>query len=204
MSSGTRRQPSTPNASSQRLFGGGNAARRRASSGRRASRQHRGIRGDYRAGKLDADDWSTFRDELADELDAATAQRERLAQQLADIERDQETADAEEQVYELLANIRRSIAGEVKTAVGVEAVRVALTRLFSGFVLHPRRNPRYDGRGRAELVDAGTDLMIELQVREQALVGYTESGMYPVLRQEPLHHNNQRDGLPIRYASGPS
>ena len=52
-------------------------------------------------------------------------------------------------------------------------------RLFSGFVLHPRRNPRYDGRGRAELVDAGTDLMIELQVREQALVGYTEERHVP-------------------------
>jgi hypothetical protein len=132
------------------------------------------------------------------ELHAAKAEAERLTDSEAEAERDRDAIDAERDVLEMLADIRKSMAGEIQTAVGAEAVRAALSRLFSGFSLHPRRNPRYEGRGRSELVDAGDELMIELQVRERALVGYSHTGMYPVLRREPLHENNQRDGLPIR------
>jgi Recombinase/Recombinase zinc beta ribbon domain len=162
------------------------------------------IRRDYRDGKLDVADWLAFRDEMTAELSAAKAEAERLADSEAEAERDREAVDAESEVLEMLAVIRKSMAGEIQTAVGADAVRAALSRLFSRFILHPRRNPRYEGRGRSELVDAGDELMIELQVRERALVGYSDRGMYPVLRREALHDNNQHDGLPIRYASGPS
>jgi hypothetical protein len=53
--------------------------------------------------------------------------------------------------------------------------------------------------GRAELVDAGADKMIELASAKQALVGYDER-LLPVLRREPLYdaENKQRIGLPWR------
>jgi hypothetical protein len=42
--------------------------------------------------------------------------------------------------------------------------------------------------------------MIELRVRPAALVGYSEDGMYKVLRREPLRHaeNNHRVGSATR------
>jgi DNA invertase Pin-like site-specific DNA recombinase len=162
------------------------------------------IRRDYRDGRLDADEWRSLRDEITPELDAAKAEEERLARSKLAIERNLKAADTEQNVVEMLADIRRSMAGEIQTAVGADAVRAALSRLFSDFILHPQKGARYKGQGRSELVDAGDELMIELRVREHTLVGYSDFGMYPVLRREALLPNNQYDGLPIRYASGPS
>jgi hypothetical protein len=75
-------------------------------------------------------------------------------------------------VLERLGEIRRPIAGETD-ARGVDAVRAALSRLFSAFVVHPQENPRYEGQGRSKLVDVGHDLMIELVVHERALEAMT-------------------------------
>ena len=64
-----------------------------------------------------------------------------------------ELVDAEADGFAQLAEIRKAIAGEVKSAADVDAVRAALSRLFDGFVLHPQQGARYEGQGRAELVD---------------------------------------------------
>jgi DNA invertase Pin-like site-specific DNA recombinase len=164
------------------------------------------IRQDYKDGRLSAADWIDLRDELTAEQQSAHAEVERLTAARADIERDDERADAEQDTLALLAEIRKAIAGEVKTAAGVDAVRAALSRLFSAFILHPQQNPRYEGQARSELVDVDQGHMIELQVRPAVVTGYSDDSMYPVLRREPLCQakNNYAVGLPIRYASGPS
>jgi hypothetical protein len=183
------------------------AALRRAAEreAHRAEERLRRVRRDYTDGRLDADDWKDFKAELTAELDAARAEVDRLTRSEADVGQDYALQDAEREVLERLADIRRTIGGEIQDAEGVDAVRAALSRLFSAFILHPERNSRYKGQGRSELVGAGPELMIELRVREQALIGYSEQGMYPVLHREPLRQadNKQHHGLPWRYASGP-
>jgi hypothetical protein len=66
----------------------------------------------------------------------------------------------------------------------VDAVCAAITRVFEGFVLHPQRAARYQGTGRAELVDVDHSYMVEFTVREEALVDYL--GAYPNVRRVPL------------------
>jgi hypothetical protein len=73
--------------------------------------------------------------------------------------------DAEQETLERLGEIRRAMAGEIKDAEGAESARAALSRLFSRFVLHPRPGARFEGSGRAELVDVADRYMIELEIR---------------------------------------
>jgi DNA invertase Pin-like site-specific DNA recombinase len=172
---------------------------------RRAEERLARVRRDYTDGNLDAADWVSFRDELTAEMEAARAEAARLRQSEIEVERDTALLDAEHDILDRLAQIRRAISGEITDAAGVDAVRAALSRLFSAFVLHPQQNPRYQGQGRSELIDVDDILMIELAVHDHALVGYN-GGLLPVLRREPLHQaeNKEHVGLPIRYASGPS
>jgi hypothetical protein len=95
-----------------------------------------------------------------------------------------------------LGEIRRAIAGEITDAGGVDAVRRALSRLFSAFVSTPRRTLATRVRG-ARNSSTGHDLMIELVVHERALEGYDER-LLPVLRREPLVGNNQSVGSATR------
>ena len=99
-------------------------------------------------------------------------------------------------MLERLGEIRRAIAGEITDAGGVDAVRAALSRLFSAFVLHPQESPHYEGQGRSEPVDVGHDLMIELVVHERALEGHDER-LLQVLRRKPLA-NDQSVGSATR------
>jgi hypothetical protein len=158
------------------------------------------IRQDYKDGKLPAVDWIDLRDELVGEQRSAHAEVERLTAAMADVERDDVRADAEQDTLALVAEIRRQIAGEIQTAAGVDAVRAALSRLFSAFIVHPQYKPRYEGQGRSELVDVDQGHMIELQVRPAVVTGYSDYGMYPVLRREQLQlaKNNQSVGFATR------
>ena len=158
------------------------------------------IRQDYKDGRLPAADWIDLRDELTAEQRSADAEVERMTSAMADVERDDELADAEQDTLALLAEIRKEIAGEIQTAAGVDAVRAALSRLFSAFIVHPHWNPRYEGQGRSELVDVDQGHMIELQIRPAVLTGYSDRGMYPVLVREPLYQaeNNQSVGFATR------
>ena len=102
---------------------------------------------------LDRADWIDLRDELTAELRSADAEVERLTAAVQDVEHDDELVDAERDTLAMLAEIRKEIAGEIQTAAGVDAVRAALSRLFSALIVHPQRNPRYEGEGRSELLD---------------------------------------------------
>jgi len=155
------------------------------------------VRRHFQDGKLDADDWREQREQLTSEQQAATAEATRLREQEAEVEDWGELQDVEEQTLRRLADIRQAIAGEIKDAEGLEAVRAALARLFEGFVLH-----RLDEDGklklgpnvlageqpeqvRSELL-AGSQFVIELRVREEAIEGYDDESYRPILRREGL------------------
>ena len=46
----------------------------------------------------------------------------------------------------MLADIRKAIAGEVKSSEGVDAVRAALARLFEAFIVRPQTGRVTRGR----------------------------------------------------------
>lgn len=127
------------------------------------------VRRDYTDGKLDADDWRSFKAELMPQRDAARAQAERLAAQHAEVERWGEVRDAEAETLRRLSEIRALIAGEIRDAAGLDAVRAALSRTFRRFVI--RRQLR---RVHVELI-ADAQLVIEPEVRETAIDGYSEN-----------------------------
>jgi DNA invertase Pin-like site-specific DNA recombinase len=137
------------------------------------------VRRDYADGRIDAEDWREFRAELAAERDAAAAQAARHQASEAEVAAAANAIDAEHAALRQLAAIRRSIAGDIQRAEGVEAVRAALTRLFDAFVVH-RSTPR---RVHVEL--AGCDYWIEPIVREDMMGEGGPSGMPRPLR-EPL------------------
>jgi hypothetical protein len=145
----------------------------------RAEERLRRVRRDYADGKLDADDWHDFKMELGGERDAAQAEARRLVSQQAEVERWGELADAEAETLQRLSEIRRLIAGEVRTADGLDGIRAALSRAFEHFVVH-RQAPRIH----VETI-AGPRLVIEPVVREQAIEGYSQN-LRPILRREPL------------------
>jgi hypothetical protein len=87
--------------------------------------------------------------------------------------------DAEAETLRQLSEIRAVIAGEVRDAEGLDAVRAALARTFERFVIR-----RHAPRVHVELV-ADTQLVIEPVVREQALSGYSEN-LRPILRRVAL------------------
>jgi DNA invertase Pin-like site-specific DNA recombinase len=93
------------------------------------------VKRDYLEGRIPAEDWSEFRDDLSTELSAAQAQAVRLDEQLASIQEAGSLADLEAEVLKKLAAIRATLAGEVVDTKGVDAARAAILRLFEGFNL---------------------------------------------------------------------
>lgn len=174
----------------------------------RASERLDRVRRDYQDGQLAADDWAEQREQLTAERKAATAELERLLAQEDDVAGWGECRDAEAGVLHQLAEIRKAIAGEVQSADGVDAVRAALSRLFSRFVISPRDPRLWRNPGRrvapksveqqSALLDVN-DFLIEVWVRTESLArpgereGYDEN-WHPILRREPLPQaeNNQR------------
>jgi hypothetical protein len=151
------------------------------------------VRRDYTDGRLVAEDWREFREELGTERDAARAELDRLAEQQRDAEGWGELRDAEADTLRRISEIRALIAGEIKGAEGLDAVRAALARMFEHFVIR-----RQTQRVNVELIVA-PQLVIEPVVRERAIEGYSEN-LRPILRREPLESDceNQRVGLPCR------
>jgi hypothetical protein len=152
------------------------------------------VRRDYADGRLEASDWREFREELGDEQQAATAEAERLRQNLAEAKA--VGADAESETLEHLAQIRRAIVGEVRSADGVDAVRAALGRMFERFVLH-RAADAPDGVLPAELALV-PGLVIEPIIRAEAIDH--QGDFTPILRRTPLEQaeKNQRKGVGYR------
>jgi hypothetical protein len=132
------------------------------------------IRRDYKTGKLDADDWREFRDELTEQVEAADAQLARLDSQLNEVQQSDRLLDLETEVVEKLAAIRAAVAGEVASADGVDAARAAIQRLFEGFAL---QEPRAGLSVPAELAWGGGGYVLEPRLRDGATA----------LRREPLY-----------------
>jgi DNA invertase Pin-like site-specific DNA recombinase len=137
------------------------------------------VRGDYKRGALPVDDWLTFKAELESELAGAVAERDRLAEQLAEAEAGTKISDAEQEVLERLAAIRAAIAGRVAATDGVDAVRATLLGLFDSFVLH-RGIPT---EAHVELI--GNERWIEPVPSQHAIEGYDEH-LHPLLARKPL------------------
>ena len=136
------------------------------------------VKGDYASGGLPLEDWIEFKAELEPQRDAACAEVERLRAQLREVEQSEALGDVEQEVLEQLARIRAAVAGAVKDAEGVAAVRSALLRLFDGFVLH-RGVPE---QAHVELIGK---CWIEPRVSQRAVAGYDEK-LRPVLAKKPL------------------
>ncbi len=151
------------------------------------------VRRDYADGKLDADDWYDFREELGAEQEAAKSEVGRLRDSLAEARK--LGADAEGETLERLAAIRASIVGAVRDAHGVDAVRAAFDRLFERFVLH-RASEAPTAILPAELALI-PGYVIEPVIRPQAVEGH---GPYaPVLRREPLEQAANKGGQAVGY-----
>lgn len=129
------------------------------------------VKRDYTRGDLTASEWREFRDELSPQLDAAEAAVTRLESQLAEI--GVPLAKAEAEMIQHLADIRAAVAGEIKDAESVAAVRAALTRLFDKFVIH-------DGAPEAAHVELVGERWIEPVVSNQTIAGFEEE-IAPVL-----------------------
>jgi DNA invertase Pin-like site-specific DNA recombinase len=152
------------------------AAEREASAA--ASRLAR-VKRDYAIGELNAEEWREFREELEPEAEAASAERERLNAQLAEVKAGPKLEGLEDEVIEQLTHIRAAVAGEVRDAAGVEGARVTLLRLFDRFILHHGRPET------AHLELIGEEYWIEPLISERAVVGYDEK-LRPVLERKPL------------------
>jgi DNA invertase Pin-like site-specific DNA recombinase len=149
------------------------------------------VRRDYTDGKLDAEDWTAFRDELTAELEGASAAVDRLAGRLAEVEQWSDVRDAEQDTLTMLADIREAVAGGTADEERVDAVRAAIMRLFARFELH-RIAPGERVHGDLAWA-AGGDLAIVPVVRPQAIEGF--ASLQPIFRREPLYGaaNNERD-----------
>jgi DNA invertase Pin-like site-specific DNA recombinase len=147
------------------------------------------VKRDYTHGDLNIAEWHELRGELEPEATAAKAEAERLREQLVAAESGAAIDDAEAEVMEQLAQLRAAVAGDVKAAEGVEAVRAVLRRLFDRFIFHPE----LPDEANVELI--GNDYWIEPVVNELAIAGYDEK-MKPVLARQPLGQagNNYAQG----------
>lgn len=144
------------------------------------------VRGDYQDGKLDADDWREFRDELTAERDAARAEAEQHRSRVEQLRREAEESDVEANVLRQLAELRRVIVGEVRDAGTLDAIRAALTRLFERFELHRIDSDAVQHPGlHSDLLVPGGYVLVP-HVRPQAVEGHVLDGLVPVLRKAAL------------------
>jgi DNA invertase Pin-like site-specific DNA recombinase len=93
------------------------------------------IKADYMAGKIDATDWQSFRDELAEKREAAEAEAEQLRARADEVTASIEGLDVDAEAAERLAWLRAAVAGEITHTEGIEALRAALGRVFSAVTL---------------------------------------------------------------------
>jgi DNA invertase Pin-like site-specific DNA recombinase len=138
------------------------------------------VKGDYLAGELLAPEWRELREELEPAAQATESECERLASQLAEVEAGTDLEGVETDLIEKLAQIRAALAGRVKDAAGVDAVRAALMGIFDRFVLH-----QGVPAGRANLDLVGEGYWIEPVISDHAVEGLDEK-LRPVLARRPL------------------
>lgn len=94
------------------------------------------VKSDYLSGELTAAEWRELRAELEPSTVAASAEVERLTEQLQTHESDGAVEVAEREVYDLLRQIRETVTGSAADTAGVQAVSATLLRLFDHFTYH--------------------------------------------------------------------
>lgn len=149
---------------------------------RRAEERLGRVRRDYTEGKLSAEDWAEFRDELEGELEGAVAEVERLEGQHHEVKEWHGIRDAERDALEMLADVRAAIASGSEDIAARDAVRAALVRLFDRFEL---RRAEEGTRVHADLAWTTGDLVIHPVPHEAAVEGYTS--LRPIFRREPIY-----------------
>jgi site-specific DNA recombinase len=167
----------------------------------RAAERLARVKRHYLDGKLDADDWRSFREELRAEQEAATARAETLASQEAAVTASGALEDAEEAVLRRLADLRAAVVGDVRRAGDVEALRAALARLFSRFVLHDTSGPNAPTRVHGELITDGARFL-EPHVRPEVLMGYNVAVNLDTGEETQGSPRVQRVPLPSRKNDG--
>jgi hypothetical protein len=148
------------------------------------------VRTDYTDGKIDADDWRSFRDELTTGLEAAHAQVERLEAQRQAVDLEIAQLDSETSVLAEIAALRTTIVGEARqgsekgvagSEKGVAAFRAALRRTFQPFTLCViRTHPN----GRREVVRN------PYERREYIAASGWSGFLHESLMLDPINHAN--------------
>jgi DNA invertase Pin-like site-specific DNA recombinase len=137
------------------------------------------VKSDYLNGDLTAAEWRELRAELEPSTAAASAEVERLTEQLHSHECDGAAEVAEREVYELLRQIRETVTGSAADAAGAEAVSATLLRLFDHFTYHVG----IPERANVELIDAQS--WIEPTIRPDAIQRGGDED-FPLPSREPL------------------
>jgi site-specific DNA recombinase len=93
------------------------------------------VRSDYLAGDLTAADWTQLRSDLQQDREAQAAELARHRDRAAELARDTDRLDAEQELAGRLTEIRQLVAGRVAESATVDAIRAALTSTFEQFQL---------------------------------------------------------------------
>jgi site-specific DNA recombinase len=93
------------------------------------------IRADYVAGRLDAEDWRSFRDDLAARRVAAEAEAGQLRARAEKMHLEAAAFDVDQEATARLASLRKAVAEDVTGAEGLGAIRAALARVFEKITL---------------------------------------------------------------------
>lgn len=150
------------------------------------------IRRNYREGRLDADDWQSFSDEIEPEIEAARAKLARLEEHERHAS-EKALPDAEAEMMRMLANLRAAIVGEVRDAAGIDAVRAALRRIFVGFTLRRLRESYDRDVFDVSLMGVGGGYELQPQLREDAISDYGPSSVTPKPRRVPLSRAGNKE-----------
>lgn len=88
------------------------------------------VRGDYQAGKIEAEDWSEQRPQLTAELDAAREAAQRAREHVQRVEQGRVPGDAEQVLLDHLATIKRAVGEGIGDAPDLPALRNVIAELF--------------------------------------------------------------------------
>ncbi|MBA2581589.1 MAG: hypothetical protein H0V03_12215, partial [Thermoleophilaceae bacterium] len=154
------------------------------------------------AEELTAASYERLRERLLLELAGAEAEAARLGEQERLVREQGTLGDAEAETLRRLARIREAIAGRVKDAKGVEAVRAALVGTFEKFVLYANPGSAlfwYEANthpGRTPL-DAGGGLVLEPWPRRELLSEGRECSCGECGVAHTVHELRQRIALHV-------
>jgi site-specific DNA recombinase len=93
------------------------------------------IRADYKAGRIDADEWREFRAELEAEHAEAVAEADQFEKREAELHAEHAEQDIEQAALQHLADLRAALTSPVRDAETLAAVRLRLAELFDHFLL---------------------------------------------------------------------